>query len=803
VQEDALSTTLSTGYTGSGEGTKSTTGTISYANLLTLLTVGADENAIFSLNSAITPTTVQTTGGSDVYSKGSLVSYSYNAASGQIQGISADNRVVFTLTQSGGTSTPTDPTDDTFTYELKDQLDHPAPVSGDAGDAQTLALNLSPAIKATDRDLDVISLSTSLSVVVEDDVPVLSGSSFSIAVQEDALSTTLSTGYTGSGEGTKSTTGTISYANLLTLLTVGADENAIFSLNSAITPTTVQTTGGSDVYSKGSLVSYSYNAASGQIQGISADNRVVFTLTQSGGTSTPTDPTDDTFTYELKDQLDHPAPVSGDAGDAQTLALNLSPAIKATDRDLDVISLSTSLSVVVEDDVPVAAFYDDIIVVEGGATAFLADPIYGGIAGEFLSTSYSPDYNLLYNDFLGADETTSKEITSFQYITASGALSSIFTSGTSAKTLYGTLKVNSDGSWDYITDASVTHLNTSGNAVSSLTDKFIYTIKDYDGDTASAQQNVIVHDTEPYYTSPLPAAYPTISDGSPAGSTLTDSLYIQVNVDGIADVYFTNSNEPPFSGINTLKSEGSTVLYVLADNAHTLYAHNSNGAYTAGDTSTVFKITIDNPTSQVNNGAGYTFTLYKPIDHDSTLGFVTDSNNDGIKEITFPFTVYVEDGDGDITALPISPAASFQVVVTEGSVSAGNDTLIYDQAGDIAGTKTFNGQGGARDTLLLPAGDTLDFTRTDISISNIEIIDLTAFGNHLISSLTLADVTAMGVTTLYILGDSGDTVNGTGWTFGSTSSSTLGSSSHTFDTYTSGGTTLKIENVITHPGVTA
>ncbi len=297
VQEDALST-------GNPDTTSdTTTGTITYANLSGLVHVGADEPAQFSLNTSVSGA-VQTTGGSDVYSQGSLVSYHVNGS--VIEGKSADGRIVFTLTQTAGSSTA-DPTDDEFTYELKDQLDHPVPGSTD--DDQTMVLNLSPAIVATDKDADPISLGSQLTVTVEDDVPVLGTTPYNINVQEDALPT-------GNPDTTSdTTTGTITYANLSGLVHVGADEPAQFSLNTSVSGA-VQTTGGSDVYSQGSLVSYHVNGS--VIEGKSADGRIVFTLTQTAGSSTA-DPTDDEFTYELKDQLDHPVPGSTD--DDQTMVL--------------------------------------------------------------------------------------------------------------------------------------------------------------------------------------------------------------------------------------------------------------------------------------------------------------------------------------------------------------------------------------------------------------------------------------------------------------------------------------------------
>ena len=578
-------------------------------------------------------------------------------------------------------------TDDTFTYILTDQLDHPAPVSDDLGDAQTLALNLSPAIKATDRDGDPISLGTSLRVTVEDDVPVLKGNTFSIAVQEDALNNYNSengSGSTGNGEVTtplQTTTATITYANLLSLISAGADENAIFTLNSAIGTTLhVQTTDGIDVTSKGSLVSYRYNETSGQIEGISADGRLVFTLTQNTGSDGVTGTTDDTFTYELKDQLDHPLPGSTD--DNQTMVLNLSQAIKATDRDGDPISLGNSLQVTVEDDVPIAENGPDVTVTEG-------DPI-------FSSSSHGAAYNLLNNDKAGADEAIT--ISSFTYhYNLDPTLTNTAAAGSTVNALYGELRVNADGSWSFTPNNHIYDRNSSNENLGAVTESFNYTIRDFDGDTSSASQNIVINDTNPAFGAIVPKTLyeKNLLNGSdPAAPvSVTDSLKVIVNPDGIADTYFLPDTAPPADGIKKMKSGDQEVSYYLSADHHTLIGYTGSlpiSGEAPPEGQQVFVITINNPGSYISDQANYTFTLLRPLDHTQGLSFVTDTNNDGIKEISLPFHVGTTDTDGD------SANASFNVIVVDDN-NEPSPVIVLNE--DTSKTITINADAAGQTTI--------------------------------------------------------------------------------------------------------
>ena len=88
--------------------------------------------------------------------------------------LSAGDRLVFRLAQTAGAATTGDPTDDQFTVTLLDQIDHLPNVPAN-DDSQTLSLDLSGVFLATDKDNDSIQLTSAVTVVVEDDIPVNDG----------------------------------------------------------------------------------------------------------------------------------------------------------------------------------------------------------------------------------------------------------------------------------------------------------------------------------------------------------------------------------------------------------------------------------------------------------------------------------------------------------------------------------------------------------------------------------------------------------------------------------------------------
>src|SRR6185503_6962840 len=221
------------GSDGNPEGGQTTTATFTYAQLLGLVDVGADEEIKFSLNANIEGTDT------GVDSKDADVLWNYVDAT-HAQGETADGRVVFTLVQTAGTGTA-DPADDVWTFTLVDQVDH-EPNNAASGDAdKSVTVDVGDAFVATDFDGDAVDLSGTISVAIENDVPRLADvSALSATVNEDALDNFNPgnvpgiEGSDGNPEGGQTTTATFTYAQLLGLVDVGADEEIKFSLNANI-----------------------------------------------------------------------------------------------------------------------------------------------------------------------------------------------------------------------------------------------------------------------------------------------------------------------------------------------------------------------------------------------------------------------------------------------------------------------------------------------------------------------------------------------------------------------------------------
>ena len=348
VDEDELSTASGDGSTGITDGDADTDeATFSSASLAALVTPGADEPVDIDLNGAVTGNVV-TTNGTAILSKGANVVWGtdggalvgfVNLGGGAGFDLGVD-REVFRVTDNG---------DGTFTFALKDQLDH-NPAAGDNG---ILTLDLTSAFTATDFDGDAVTLNAdSITVVVENDIPAAAGSATaSIRVDEDELSTASGDGSTGITDGDGDTDeATFSSASLAALVTPGADEPVDFNLNGAVSGNVV-TTNGTAVLSKGANVVWGADGGAlvgfvnlGGGAGFDAGvDREVFRVTDNG---------DGTFTFALKDQIDH-TPAAGDEG---ILTLDLTSGFTAVDYDGDAVALNPdSITVVVENDIPAAA----------------------------------------------------------------------------------------------------------------------------------------------------------------------------------------------------------------------------------------------------------------------------------------------------------------------------------------------------------------------------------------------------------------------------------------------------------------
>src|SRR6185503_12237470 len=109
--------------------------------------------------------------------------------SGNGSGFTAGDREVFTLTVGPNGS---------YTFTLKDQVDHPSQnnaIGDDSENSLPATLDLSHFIVATDGDGDFVNLASgTFKVDVQDDIPVLTGGTVSIVVDEDDITTPWSHG---------------------------------------------------------------------------------------------------------------------------------------------------------------------------------------------------------------------------------------------------------------------------------------------------------------------------------------------------------------------------------------------------------------------------------------------------------------------------------------------------------------------------------------------------------------------------------------------------------------------------------
>ena len=261
-----------------------------------------------------------------------------------------------------------------YTFTLLDQLDH---VAGGAGatltgaqndDDQTLTLDFSGAIVATDEDGDQVELTGGFDIVVEDDIPAEEGETETASVDEDELAD----GITDNDAVT-----TVASGSLGALVDFGADQPGSFGFLAVADATLPELTSGGETVNY-TLVGDTLYGHTGDGLPLDVDGNptsgLVFTLEI-------TDTETGAYTFTLLDQLDH---VAGGAGatltgaqndDDQTLTLDFSGAIVATDEDGDQVELTGGFDIVVEDDIPAeAAFVEETVVVdEDGLSGANAD----------------------------------------------------------------------------------------------------------------------------------------------------------------------------------------------------------------------------------------------------------------------------------------------------------------------------------------------------------------------------------------------------------------------------------------------
>ena len=365
VSEDALDNL--SGVNGSqgnleAEANQTTIAYITGLSLAALVDFGADGAAAFSLNESIT-------GSTGLASKGEDVVFSSDGTT--ITG-AADGRTVFTVVEVASSDAEyvqavADEViadgDQLFKFTLEDQIDN-APETG-VGDEGSDPIDISGAFVAADNDGDTVILDAgSVIVNIENDVPLIEAeTSAEISVQEDALGQ--STGNSDNNDDAdnelvgnsdnegETDSATFSANDLQALVSPGADEEVVFSLKDVGDNTTaVVDTNDAPVTSNGEAVTYEYigeNTINGVADHGGDNERIVFTLTRNVGDDGETGTADDTFTFNLDDQLDHVE----DLDDLAVLNVDLTAAFGAADEDGDPVDLSSGglITVNVENDI--------------------------------------------------------------------------------------------------------------------------------------------------------------------------------------------------------------------------------------------------------------------------------------------------------------------------------------------------------------------------------------------------------------------------------------------------------------------
>ncbi|MFA7277356.1 MAG: DUF5801 repeats-in-toxin domain-containing protein, partial [Pseudobdellovibrionaceae bacterium] len=361
-----------------------------------------------------------------------------------------------------------------------------------------------------------------------------------------------------------------------------------------------------------------------------AGGETVFTLTLND---------DGSYVFEQLQALDH-----ADASDPNDV-ITLEFGVVATDSDGD--TATGVITVDVLDDAPVAV-NDTLTIDDANNTAT------GNITG---------------NDSVGND-TPGYVVTA---VTFGGTTYDVPTTGTVTVTgTYGTLVLGSDGAYTY------TPFNTAEG-----TDNFTYTIRDYDGDTATAAFNVTVADID---TKPTVEVIPGTLDETQidetGGHTVTGN--VTANFGDDAPGTLTLAGDAGFT------ASGSMTGDVLSSNGVPVDVTRVGNQYIgkAGDT-VIFTLTL-------NDDGSYVFEQFAALDH------ADGSNPNDV--ITLDFGVIAVDSDGDmadgkitINVIDDAPVAANDTATLEtapGSVSGNvvtNDDIGSDKPGYVVTAVTFNG----------------------------------------------------------------------------------------------------------------
>ncbi|MGE0256480.1 MAG: beta strand repeat-containing protein [Alphaproteobacteria bacterium] len=507
-------------------------------------------------------------------SQGDAITY---AVSGTSLAALAAGRTVFWVSLN--------PASGSYVFTLNDQLDHPT------GAGENL-LSLAFGVNAIDFDGDVATAAISVEVV--DDVPVALDGDTTV-VNEVFLESATATSVTGFA------------ADVL--------DSADDDVTGFFTPGQSAPLG---LTSQGDAVSYLVSASS--IIAV-AGGRTVFTVALDSNTGT--------YTFVLRDQLDHPA------GGNQNL-LSLAFGVTAVDFDGDAATASFGVQVV--DDIPTTIAVDHVTVHEFGlegvtATSVTGASVLGGVVDQPASFAFTTGQTAPVGLLSEGQQLTYSISGTSMSATAGGR--TVFTVSLNAAT----------GNYTFTLRDQLDHTGPNGDA---LTVTFGVSAFDYDGDPINVTALVDVTDDLPSIAAGAATSVSeTTLETVPTGATV---IGVAATASGVVDnpgtFAFTTGQTAPVG----LLSEGQQLTYNVSG---------TSMSATAGGR-TVFTVSL-NPTT-----GSYTFTLKDNLDH--TGGNLTTHS--------LGFGVRVTDFDGD------TASTTFQVNVTDDtpSIAAGATTSVNEQA---------------------------------------------------------------------------------------------------------------------------
>ncbi|BHH85444.1 retention module-containing protein [Desulforhopalus sp. 52FAK] len=541
-----------------------------------------------------------------------------------------------------------DPATGIATFDLDDQLDHDG-----LGDAETLAINnLGQFVTATDADGDSVSFDNLINVVVENDVPEITGKLESQTVYEDGLATPVdSSDGIGGGD-------TVVTYDLSSITKSGADEDLTYGFT-AIPPGFA-----TGLKSRENDVTYS---VSGSTLTATAAGVTVFTFS--------VDPATGIATFDLDDQLDHEG-----LGDAETLAINnLGQFVTATDADGDSFSFDNLITVVVENDVPeITGKLESQTVYEDG----LATPVDSsdGIGGGDTVVTYDlsaitksgADEDLTYGftaippGFATGLKSKTNDVTysvSGSTLTATAAGVTVFTFSVDPATGIATFDLDDQLDHEGLGDAETLAINNLGQFV---------TATDADGDSVSFDNliNVVVENDVPEIG--------TVTDAyiaNEAGVTLVGVFEVDEGADESVSADLTSNIEgwdgaTTFSSVSSHLSGGQPVYYYVdpSDKSVLKAVTDPNDP----DGSLVFTLAVDPTTDE------YNLEMHAPLD--SIIEYEFDTSGTSFPGGPKDFLVIAENDDG--TTQAYSPSQT---------VPASSDVLFTLSSYDASGANNVNG----------------------------------------------------------------------------------------------------------------